>query len=182
MSATYYPSVKYLPRQYLTENSSILIILVLRVRPDDCAEVEVVNRLLVLHHPVAPLLLAGLALHVILDEVRRGVEVGEFFLEVCVDLVVHLGQAELRAGDLFEDGPVCHEVFDGCSGVSWNSRISVIGNGEGPTLDRELLLHLYRKRLLVSLRRCRMLRDDSHPPGSAPALDQMASTFWLMCV
>lgn len=27
-----------------------------------------------------------------------------------------------------------------------------------------------------------MLRDDSHPPGSAPALGQMASTFWLVCV
>lgn len=141
-------------RQYLTENSSVLVILVLGVRPDNRAKVEVVNRLLILHHPVAPLLLAGLALHLVLVDCRRRVEIGELFLEVCVDLVVHLGQPQLRARHLFEDCPVCHQVFDGCCSVSErDSGTSVIARNERPTLDRELLLHLHGNRLSVSLER-----------------------------
>lgn len=81
---------------------------------DDRAKVEIVNLLLELVDPVAPLLLASLALHLVLDEGRGSVKVGECLLEGIVDLVVHLGEAQLRALHLLEDRPVCHEVFDSC--------------------------------------------------------------------
>lgn len=95
-----------------TKNSGVLVVFGIRAGANDGAEVVVLN-LLPLVHPVAPLLLARLALHVVLDKGSSRVEVRERLHEGLVDLVVLLGQAQLGALDLLQNSPVCHEVFDG---------------------------------------------------------------------
>ena len=98
----------------LTKDRSLLVVFKLGVRAQHGAKVVVVNRFLVLLHPVAPLLLARLALHFLLVEGRGGVEVGKFFLEAVEDFVIHLCQPKLRAWDLLENRPIGHQMFDGC--------------------------------------------------------------------
>lgn len=94
----------------------MLLVLHLRRRPHDGAKVVVVDALLVGHHELAPPVFARLALELVLVDGRGRVEVGEVLVQVLEDLVVDLGQAQLGAGDFFEDGPVCLEVLDGCGG------------------------------------------------------------------
>lgn len=96
-----------------TEDGGVLVVLDIGAGAQDCAEVVVVDLVLELVDPVAPLLLSGLALHLVLVDGTGRVEVGECLHEGCVDLVVHLGQAQLGALDLLQDGPVCHQVLDG---------------------------------------------------------------------
>lgn len=96
------------------ENSSLLCVVCLRASPHHGAEVEVLHLLLVLVDEVAPPLLAGLALHLVLVYGGGCVEVGELLLEVLVDLIVNLGEAQSRALDLFEDVPVRLHVLDNC--------------------------------------------------------------------
>lgn len=97
-----------------TENGGFLIILGIRTGTEHGAKVEVLD-LVPLHHPGAPLLLAGLALHLVLDEGPGGIEIGECFHERVVDIIVLLGQAKLRALDLLQNSPVCHEMFNRCN-------------------------------------------------------------------
>lgn len=61
-----------------TEDGGVLVVLLVGASSDDCAKVEVIDLLLELVDPVAPLLLASLALHVILVDSGGGIEVGEF--------------------------------------------------------------------------------------------------------
>lgn len=141
----------------LTKNGVVLLILLISAVANDCAKVVVLDLLLELVDPFAPLLLAGLALHGVLVDGGGGVEVGELLHEGLVDLVVHLGQAQLGALDLLEDGPVGHEVLDSC----WVGELALVVVQEGrrevslgvcssgfkgkdliPTFDCELLLHL----------------------------------------
>lgn len=95
-----------------TENSGVLLVLGLGVVADHGAEIVVVNLLLVGHQELAPPILALLALHLVLVDSGGRVELGEVGLEVLVDFVVDLGQAEGRALDHLEDGPVGLHVLD----------------------------------------------------------------------
>lgn len=101
----------------LTKHSGILVILGIGTSANDGAKVEIVYLLVELVDPVAPLLFANLALHVVLVDGRSEIEIGEFGLEGIVDLVVHLGEAQLRPLHLLEDRPVCHEVFNSCENL-----------------------------------------------------------------
>jgi hypothetical protein len=96
------------------ENGLVLAILEFWVGPDDCAVVVVLDLLLVRHDELAPLLLSVLALHLILVYCGLGVKVWELLLEVLVDLIVELGEAQLGAGHLLEDLPVCLDVLHDC--------------------------------------------------------------------
>ena len=99
-----------------TEDGLLLAVLELWVGAQDGAKVVVVDLFLVGHHEVAPLLLALLALHLVLVDCLGGVEVGEVALQVLEDVVVHLGEAQVGALDLFEDGPVRLHLDDGLDG------------------------------------------------------------------
>lgn len=76
-----------------TENGLVLAVLKGRVGAQQCAEVVVIDLVLVLVDEVSPALLACLALHLVLIDGGLGVVVGEFLLEVLVDFVVDLGEA-----------------------------------------------------------------------------------------
>ena len=97
------------------EDGAVLGVVCLGARTQHGAEVVVLDGLLVLVDEVAPSLLAGLALHLVLVDCSGGIEVGELLLEVLVDLVVLLGEAQGRALDLLEDVPVCLHVLDNCA-------------------------------------------------------------------
>jgi len=94
--------------------SAVLAVLGLCVRAHHGAEVVVLHPRVVFHDEVAPSLLPRLALHLILDNRSCRVPLGEILLEVFVDLVVDLGEAELGAGDLLEDVPVRLHVLHHC--------------------------------------------------------------------
>lgn len=98
------------------KNSLLLAVLGLGGGPQQSAKVVVVNLLVVGHHKGAPPLLARLALHLVLVDGLGGVELGEVPLEVLEDVVVHLGQAQLGAGHLFENGPVRRHLLNGLDG------------------------------------------------------------------
>lgn len=90
------PSPLYSQREGIfTEDGRVLLILNISTGTNDRAKVEVVDLLLELVDPVAPLLLARLALHRVLVDGRRGVEFRELGLERLVDLIIHLRQAQL---------------------------------------------------------------------------------------
>jgi hypothetical protein len=97
-----------------TKDSLVLAVLKGRVGTQQCAEVVVVDLVLVLVDKVSPAVLACLALHLVLVDGRLGIVVGEFLLEVLVDFVVDLGQTQLGTGDLFENGPVGGHVLNSC--------------------------------------------------------------------
>jgi hypothetical protein len=101
-----------------SEDGALLGVVGLVARTEHGAEVEVLDLLLVLVDEVAPLLLSGLALHLILVYGGRGIEVGELLLEVLVDFVVELGQAKLGARHFLEDVPVCLHVLNDLAMVS----------------------------------------------------------------
>jgi hypothetical protein len=125
------------------KNGLILAVLELRVCPDDCAVVEVLDLLVVRHDKLAPLLFAVLALHLVLVYCGFRVKVGELRLEVLVDLIVELGEAQLGAGHLLEDLPVCLNVLHDCA-----LSLAVKGGAshfEKRTLDSEGLLNLCRR-------------------------------------
>lgn len=105
-------------RDELTENGRVLLIIHLGAISNHGAKVVVVHLLLIRHQELAPSLLAGLALHRVLVDGGTGVELGEVGLEMLVDFVVDLGQAEAGALDSFEDGPVCLHVLDDLRGIS----------------------------------------------------------------
>lgn len=96
----------------------ILAVLELGVCPDDGAVVVVIDPLLVGVDELAPSLLALLALHLVLVNCCLWVELGKVLLEVFVDLIVELGEAELGAGDLLEDFPICLDVLYDCALLS----------------------------------------------------------------
>lgn len=77
-----------------TKDGCVLLVIRLGIVSHHGAKVEVVHRLLVLHHEGAPPLLAGLALHLILVDCGSGVELGKGLLEVLVDFVVDLGESQ----------------------------------------------------------------------------------------
>lgn len=91
----------------------MLVVLEFRVRSYNRAEIVVFDFLLILVHEVAPLLLALLALHLVLIDGLRRVEVGEFLLEMFVDFVVDLRQAQLGARRLLKNRPVRLQMFHG---------------------------------------------------------------------
>jgi hypothetical protein len=93
----------------------VLAVLELGVCSDDCAVVVVVNFLLVCHDELAPSLLSVFALHLFLVYCGLGVEIGEVLLEMFVDFIIELSEAQLRAGHLLEDLPVCLDVLDDCA-------------------------------------------------------------------
>lgn len=101
-----------------TEDGSILLVVNKMAVANHGTKVKVLDRLLVRHHEVSPALLARLALHDVLVDNGGRVELGKRSHQVCVDLVVHLGQAQRRALDALEDGPVGLHVLDDCDAVS----------------------------------------------------------------
>ena len=78
----------------LTEDGLVLAVFPLGVGTQDGAKAVVVHLLLISHAELAPPLLASLALHLILVDGCGGVELGEVALEVLVDLIIDLGQAQ----------------------------------------------------------------------------------------
>lgn len=96
----------------LTKDCRILIILRLWVVPHHRPKVVIIDRLLVLHHEVPPPLLPRLALHLILVDRLGGVELREGLLQVSVDFLVNFGEAEGRAFDFLENGPVGLHVLN----------------------------------------------------------------------
>jgi len=101
-------------RTRLTKDSLLLAILELGVCPQHGAKVVVVHLLLVLHHELTPPLLALGALHLVLIDRGGGVKLGELLLQVLVDVVVQLGQAEAGPAHFLKDRPVGFHVLDGC--------------------------------------------------------------------
>ena len=95
-----------------TENSLLLTIFDIWRVSNHCSEVEIIDPFLVCHQEFAPPLLASLALHFILINTLRGIEIWEIGLEMCVDLIVDLGEPQGRATDLFEDCPVCGHMLN----------------------------------------------------------------------
>jgi hypothetical protein len=89
-----------------------LSVLELGVGAQDSAEAVVGNLLLIGHHKVPPPGLAFLALHLILVDGLGRVEFGEVLLQVLEDLVVEFSEAQCRALDLLEDGPVGLQVLN----------------------------------------------------------------------
>lgn len=90
-----------------TKDGAFLAILRRGVCAQHGAEVVVIHLVLVLVDEVPPLLLASLALHLILVYRRLEVKVRELLVEVFENLVVELGEAQLGARELLEDGPIC---------------------------------------------------------------------------
>lgn len=95
-----------------TKDSLILPILRLGVHSQHSTEVIIIDLLLIRHHELAPSLFAGFALHLVLVDGLGDVELGEVGLEMLVDLIVNFCQAQLRALDFLEDGPVGGHVLD----------------------------------------------------------------------
>lgn len=114
--AKIYNHLGRIPQYLLTKDGVVLLIFTIGPRADDCAKVEVFDLLVELVDPVAPLFLACLAFHLILIDSSGGIETREFFHEGLVDLVIHLSEAQLRALDLLQNRPVCHQMFDSCPG------------------------------------------------------------------
>lgn len=98
----------------LTKDSLLLSVLPGRVGTQHGTEVVVIHLAFVCVNEATPPLLAGLALHLILVDGGLQVVVGELFEEMLVDDVVDLREAQLRAGELLEDGPVGCHVLDDC--------------------------------------------------------------------
>jgi hypothetical protein len=96
------------------EYGLVLTILKLGVGPNNGAVVEVVHLLIVGHDELAPSLFARFTLHLLLVNCGFRVEVGELLLEVFVDLIIELGEAQLGAGHFLEDLPVCLDVLYNC--------------------------------------------------------------------
>lgn len=111
----------------LTKDGGVLLVLRLRVVPNHGAEIVVVHPLLVRHHELAPPLLAGLALHLVLVDRSGGIEFGESLLEVLVDFIIDLSQSETGALDSFENGPVCLHVLDDFKCVSFGTEGHRVG-------------------------------------------------------
>lgn len=95
-----------------TEDGRVFLIFHLGARPQNGAEIVIVDRLLIGHHEFPPPLLASLTLHLVLVDRDGGVEVGEILLQMLVDVVIVFGQAQGRALDLGQDRPVCFEMLD----------------------------------------------------------------------
>ena len=96
----------------LTKYGLLLFVLALSIRSQHRAEVVIVDLLLVCHQELPPPLLASLALHLVLVNLRCRVELGEIGLQMCIDLIVELCESECRSADLLEDGPVCGHMLD----------------------------------------------------------------------
>lgn len=94
-----------------TKDGLLLAVFELGVRPQHSTEIEVVNLSIVDIAEVAPLLLAGLALHIIFVDSSSQIEIRELLLEVLVNIIIHLGESKLGAGDILEQRPVCHHLL-----------------------------------------------------------------------
>lgn len=123
-----------------TKDRSRLAILGRSTCAQHSAKVVVIYFVLVHIDKVPPLLLASLALHLILINRTLEVEVGELLVEVLEDLIVELGQAQFRAWELLEDGPVCTHVLNDCHSISFSP---------SPTL--RLFCHTLYCKLLLNL-------------------------------
>lgn len=97
----------------LTKDGAVLCVFVLGISSQYGTEAVVVDLVLVGHHELTPPLLSLGALHFVLDDGLGGVELGEVFAEMFVNIVIYLGQAQCAALDFFENGPVGLEVLDG---------------------------------------------------------------------
>lgn len=111
-----------------TKDSSVLIVFNVGSGTDDCAEIEILNLLIELVDPIAPLLFSGLALHFVLIDGGSGIEFGELSHERLVDFVIHLSETQLRALHLLEDRRVCHEVFDSCGKTRPSADVGIRGS------------------------------------------------------
>jgi hypothetical protein len=97
-----------------TKDCLLLSILKFGAGPKHSPKVVIVDLLLVCLNEVPPPFFPCFALHLIFIYGGSGIEVGEFFLEVFVDIIVDFSEPECRAAHLFKDFPVGQHVLNSC--------------------------------------------------------------------
>ena len=112
-----------------TEYRGVLLILVFWIGSNNSTKIEIVDLLIIRIDELSPPLLAFLALHFVLIDRLRRVDFRELLLKMLIDIIVHLGQSELRPAHFLEDGPVRHKVFHRYEIVSTIAMASINQNG-----------------------------------------------------